>query len=149
MKLHFPSALLALGLVGLVAFLSSQASPPPALLNPASIRVEYMPHPRDYVQIKEGTPYTVPGGKIFVLTALGSHNSQGEAYLQIDGVEELRVRCEQFVFGAGGSPIPLGEGISMKRTPIGLTAHAGSVITILAGNGKPDDCRAWGYLATQ
>lgn len=31
----------------------------------------YTPHPRDFIQIDEGTPYTVPVDKIFVLTSLG------------------------------------------------------------------------------
>lgn len=31
------------------------------------LRVEYLPHPRDIVNLAQGTPYTVPAGKILVL----------------------------------------------------------------------------------
>lgn len=137
MKLHVPSALLALGLASLVAFLSSQASPPPALLNPASIRVEYMPHPRDMVQITQGTPYVVPPGKLFVLTALGIINGvQVSAVLTVDG-------------GVQAIALPPGSSAGTQPASVatGLTVAAGSVIDLSAP--APASSRAWGYLANQ
>jgi hypothetical protein len=35
----------------------------------------FVVHPRDFDQIEEGIPYTVPAGKLFMLTALGSSGS--------------------------------------------------------------------------
>lgn len=72
MRLHLPSVLLTVGVVGLVALTSSQALTPVG-----GFRIEYLPHPRDYVQIKEGTPYTVPVGKLLVVTGLGSADPAG------------------------------------------------------------------------
>lgn len=47
LTLHPLSVTVGLAIAGLVVLTTSQAAPPPAALTPASIRVEYMPHPRD------------------------------------------------------------------------------------------------------
>lgn len=75
---HPLSAMFGFVVAGVIAFTTSQAAPPHMLPVPTTIRIEYAPHPRDMVRIKEGTPYVVPAGRIFVLTALGSNNVFGE-----------------------------------------------------------------------
>lgn len=49
------SVLAGVAVAGLVLLTSSQMP-----LLPTGFRIENLPHPRGYVQIKEGTPYTVP-----------------------------------------------------------------------------------------
>ena len=130
---------LALGLaLGVCAILSmSQAS---VIHTP--LRVEYMPHPRDMVQIKEGTPFTVPGGKVFVLTGLGSAQAgtTGGAWVMVNGQVELSITS----FAQGNT---VGNVPSVGEIPTGLTSAPGSTLTVgssVAGTG-----RAWGYLAQQ
>lgn len=130
---------LALGLaLGICAILSmSQAS----VIN-TPLRVEYMPHPRDMVQIKEGTPYTVPVGKVFVVTGLGSTAAVNApmAALAINGT----VEATTIVQGCGGT-----ETRSVVELVAGLTAPAGSTISVQSNYPDPDDGRAWGYLVAQ
>jgi len=152
-------ASLALGLViAGVAFLAmGQATVPMPL------RVEYVPHPRDMVQIWEGTPYTVPAGKLFVLTGIGStgnhpgYCTQGvpsspmqiPVWLSVNAGGNGSPGCAQvsFVGNVAGQP-----GASMWPVPAGFTAIAGSVLEVWANaqSGTIDQgARAWGYLVAQ
>ncbi len=144
MKLHLPSVLVSIAVVGALALLTSQSQP--ATLNPAALRVEYMPHPRDMVQFKEDTPYTVPPGRILVITAIGDRNridgAVGSIKLRIDG-------DQKFVWRASDPPYTQGAAVSMTAVPTGLTAAAGSVVSVVDGGVEADDCWAWGYLASQ
>jgi hypothetical protein len=100
------------------------------------VLVGYEPNPRDMVQINEGTQYVVPGGKLFVLTALGrTQNGSGSGVrLTVNGVTE---------FTQGSSSGSIGE------SPQGFTIAAGKTIevqdTIYTGNLG----RAWGFLASE
>ena len=127
---------LALGLVlGVFCFLAmGQATVPTPL------RVEYRPHPRDMVTIKGSLPFTVPTGRILIVTALGSTRTDASNYvaLQVDGQDEVT---------HPGSP---GTVSSVEALPVGLRIDAGSIVTMLNGNGQPNvHGRAWGYLADQ
>lgn len=135
MRFHLASALSGLGVAGLVLLLTSQSS---LTVGSVQARVEYMPHPRDCVQIREGTPYTVPAGKIFSLTALGGVAGGGcfSATLKVNG----QVEAGSFMNVGCGSAT---TSAWVATTPLGMTVPAGSTIEpVLSGNG-----RAWGYLA--
>ena len=98
-----------------------------------------VPHPRDWVQIREvDGPYTVPAGKILVLTGLGiSANVAAPAYLYIDGQ-----------FEASATPNNgYGNGTNTKDLSFGITASAGQIVT-LDGGGNPYG-RAYGYLVDE
>lgn len=139
MKLHLPSVLLTVGVLGLVALTSSQSP-----LLPTGFRIEYLPHPRDYVQIKEGTPYTVPAGKLFVLTGLGGERMANPASLLVDGVEE--VVAGMYTASSTGGIVQVSTVVAV---PPGLTVHASATISVQGGSTAPEDARAWGYLASQ
>ena len=132
---------LALGLVlATVGFFSmGQATITPSTLG-STVRVEYMPHPRDMVQIKGGVPYTVPSGTLLALTALGGSNlGPYDPRLLING------QAEVIAVSA-----PTNDTASMKPLPVGLTAQPGSLVEIQdAQGGNPQNYRAWGYLAPQ
>ena len=103
------------------------------------LRVEYVPHPRDYFRIEEGTPYTVPQGKTFVLAGVGLHSpSSGVStvYVAINGATtEFWANAQ----AAGG----FGE------APRGLTYGPGTLIEVndfTAGTGQS---YAVGYLVYQ
>lgn len=136
MKLHLPSVLVSLGVAGAFALLTSQSQP--ATLNPASIRIEYVPHPRDMVQIREESgPYTVPAGKLFVLTGLGLSDDVGFTTLHMNGVSEVAMQTS---CSNGGGP-------TIAAAPLGFTAPAGAVLSV-DGEGTHLS-RAWGYIASQ
>src|SRR5262245_38221943 len=81
-------------------------------------RIEVGPHPRDFVQVRQGTPYTVPLGKVFVPTAVGVGSS-------ISSYGRMMVNGTQVAEGNAGSNWMNG---SMAWIPDGLFYAAGSVI---------------------
>ena len=88
---------------------------------PMPVSVQEMPDPHDMVVIREEDgPYTVPEGKLFVLTGLGcSSYSDDDARLLVDGVLELQVRRYA---------IP-----SVLQVPQGFTVTSGSSIEAREG----------------
>jgi hypothetical protein len=118
----------------------------PAILDTTSaafptVRLTYGPHPRDYVRIVEGTPFVVPPGKHFVPTALGSNNSTlyPTYELRADGISVVHVTIP-------ASPTPFDD-TSVRPLPDAVALPAGSVLTVVGGNGSANDARAWGYLS--
>ena len=139
-----PHALtLALGFVlGLVVLVSmGQVSVAPVNI----ARVEYYARPQDMVQIRQGVPYAVPAGKLFVLTALGTNlatpNDHGEARLFVDGQRS----CSMPVT-TNSSQTPSIS--SIAPVPLGPTFSAGSVLTVVASDPWLS-ARAWGYLSSE
>jgi hypothetical protein len=127
---------LAFGLACFVAMGQSSISSTPI---GTPVRIEYMPHPRDMIVIQQGVPFTVPPGKLLVMTALGNTNADGQgAVLMVNGAVEL---ANAFVY-AQNPP-------SVCPIPIGLALPAGSVVEPLTVAGSTGNGRAWGYLATQ
>lgn len=104
-----------------------------------------MPHPRDWVVIREGVPLTVPAGKMFVLTGLGTKNNhQFGVTLELDGIEEARSLPKSL----GDSSSVGWDSVSVKSVPPGFRASPGQVISLrrTIGQTVQDEGRAWGYL---
>lgn len=100
------------------------------------LRVEYMPHPRDVFRIEEGTQYTVPTGKVFVLMGLGNRLSGTggvTVQLQANGVTEQMT-------GANGS---------YWEAPKGSTYGPGTLLAVDDGHPANVDSYATGYLVVQ
>ena len=97
---------------------------------PIPVSVQEMPDPHDMVVIREEDgPYTVPPGKLFVLTGLGGTPQCGSAaHLSVNGVPEVKSPLSDHVVG---------------EVPIGFTAKGGDVLTFALNQGH---ARAWGYL---
>lgn len=133
MRIHFPSVSLGAVAVSLILLSMSQAAP-----TLTQARVEYGPHPRDMVQVKQGTPYTVPPGKLFVLTGLGGADNLGYSQLSVDGASEAAVMAT--CSNGGGSTV--------ASVPSGFTVPGGSTISVVTTSGGGQS-RAWGYLANQ
>ena len=136
-----PSSILAGVLLTGLALLSMSQTP---VLNARTINVQYLPNPRDYVQVREGTPFIVPGGQLFVLTGLGEIGTCCCAQLSVDG--QIEVTGGVMSFGVNGAAVA--QVSSVSPVPPGLTVPAGATITVL-GNGPACLGRAWGYLAPQ
>lgn len=125
------SALVGAGVVLLAGVLSAQH----VANRFVSVRVletptlEVAPHPRDYVRFVEGTPYSVPPGKILVVTGLHVQQyypseggtSRWVSSLLIDGV----VVFEEFHYP--GLP---SSGLPTVAAPRGLTATQGQVVSV-------------------
>lgn len=149
---HVPSALAGAALLGLVVVavgaVQAGALPAPvaAAVAPAHVVIDNpisvvgVPAPSDMVQIAEGTPFIVPPGKVFVLTALGVSDEIGgiaSVRFFIDGHAETAAQI------AGGT---LAGGPMVTPFPPGLSAGEGKTLTVgpIAGG---IEARAWGYLA--
>lgn len=109
------------------------ASGPQASLN--------LSHPigvRDRVLLREGTPFIVPAGKLFVLTGMGSTGNYPNHSLRVNGVVEA----------TGGTRSP--HGTTIVEYPLGLVAASGSVVEVVNVPNDPRDFGsgvAIGYLS--
>jgi len=139
-SLHVPSLVIGVLVATVVLMSMGQSSP---VLGPP--RIEYGPHPRDMVQIKEGTSYTVPVGRIFVLTGLGTSfmttNFATLAELRVNGQREV---CGGIGFSTASSGTASG---SVPGVPMGFTVPAGAVIDVDELTPNLSNGRAWGYLS--
>jgi energy-converting hydrogenase Eha subunit F len=140
-------ASLVFGLVFGVLVLLSMSQVPP--LNARGTFIQYLPHPRDYVQVREGTPYTVPAGKILTITATGTidfYNFSDWAQVKINGT----VENESTALATTQMYNTVYFGNSMSATPAGFTAHSGDVVEVFssATNGSLH-ARLWGFLSDQ
>ena len=135
MSLRSNAALVAAGLsvgVGAMMLMSQSA----VYQRPA---FEYIPSPQRFVQIRVGTPYVVPAGRQFVLTALGAaenpYSSTSRVYLNVNGAREVTSTGDWS-----------NDGLSLLAVPNGFTVESGATIT-LTTDGPPNvPGRAWGYL---
>lgn len=126
---HPASLLTGLALGAGVLLLTSQVS----TVTFPNARVEVGPHPRDMVQIHEGQPFTVPPGKLFVLTALGQYGAPATTVMRVNGALAFQN------FSAVTAP--------MSAIPTGFTLPPGSVIEVDDLNTPVQTGQAWGYLA--
>lgn len=77
-------------------------------------------NPADWVQVREGSPYTVPGGKRLALTGINTSNSANTEWVEVffDGT----FACEaQRLYLVGG----------FADIPPGIQAGPGTVVTIV------------------
>jgi len=123
------SLVIGVAFSGLVLLSMSQAPPP----NARAFNVQYGPDPRDMVQIRYPVPYTVPPGKLLVVTGVGGTAFNGLDGLRVDGQMELQILQDH-----------TGNPSSIVPVPLGFTIPAGSVV-----DAPWDGGRIWGYLAPQ
>jgi len=94
-------------------------------------------HPRNYVEITDAKPYTVPVGKILVITALGrsvGSPSVGVASFTINGVQK----------GDMYMSLNLPHNPSVQPWTPGLAAGAGDIVETPTTNGV-----VYGYLSNE
>ncbi|MCY3002962.1 MAG: hypothetical protein NTV21_14265 [Planctomycetota bacterium] len=134
-QLHPASLLSGIGLACL-AMLAMGQSPQPATptLSPRNQPLAVI-QARDFVQIRQGQPYTVPTGKILVITALGTEQDFSGAILTVNNTTRVRT-----VFANGTT------GSSVVEVPRGLTMAAGEVVEVINNNPQYPTAAAWGYL---
>ena len=106
----------------------------------SEVQVGLNPHPRDMLVIAQGTPYTVPVGKVFVLTGLGttySWSGSKGGYLLVDGVQEVTCTTSQ-------SSSTTGTTSSVVAVPTGFTVSENKSISVSGISST--EARAWGFL---
>lgn len=144
-ELHPVSLLVGLAVAGLAFLAMSQAPVAPV---PARTPL-FAAHPRDFVQIEEGTPFVVPAGKLFVPTAFGTQPPTfvSQTYellsLSVDGVTQF----SSWKALLGSSFDPVGNGSSMRGLPNGFAVQPGALVEVRDANATVRDSRVWGYLA--
>lgn len=138
LQLHPASLLCGIGLACLAMICMGQTPQAPAPTLASRSQPLPMIQARDFVQIRQGQPYTVPTGKILVITALGNEVDNTAGILQVNGVTRLRT------FFANG-----GTGSSVVEVPRGLTMVAGEVVEVLSNGTQYPFSVAWGFLGDE
>ena len=144
MQMNFPSALVGAASLGVVLLTVSTfqaptgSSPARQLFSTLGItidgpvQVEGIPAPNQIMRVVEGTPLTVPVGKIFVAVSLGSlKGGSHTTELHFDSAKVFQVTTS-------------GALAELPRPYI--AAGPGTVVEPMFGDGDPDDAEVWGYL---
>jgi hypothetical protein len=155
MRPQFASGALALVLAAVLVItgfdrLTAQptATPIPKAFLGAPITVHGIATPEQMMRVVEGTPFTVPAGKLFVVTGLASTGfdyapgpaPRKQVQLLLNGQPALAAMMLDWQGGgsyAGGGP-------TIAKVPPGFVAVAGSTVT--AVDASVNDGIALGYL---
>ena len=142
--IHPFSALAGMALLGLV-WVTAGAMPlqgSSSTRDVSAIEVVSDPHPRDYVRVQEGTPYTVPSGRIFVGKGMGFADNPGSSAfsltMQVNGASVISEYGWHANNAAG-----MWHDKKLTEIPLGVTAQAGDVVS--ASSSRPDGV-VIGYL---
>jgi hypothetical protein len=97
-----------------------------------------IPHPRQWIEVKDGVPYVVPVGKTLEVMSVGVPQARGQlnptATLTVDGVSEVTVDGLEY-------------GISMQQLPVSVRASPGQSVAVFGGTGQQQGVgRAWCYV---
>ena len=129
-----PRSLLVGLVLGAIALLTMSQSLAPST---ATVRVQYMPHPREIVRVTEGQAFVVPAGKILICTQVAAQTfipATTRAIVTIDGIELLDLACDNATYRT-------------TELVAGLRADANATVTVEAlGAGE---AILLGYLADQ
>ncbi len=112
------------------------------------VRIEYGPHPRDMVRVESGAPYTVPAGKLLVVTGLGhmtaSSATKQAVSVQFNGTGVLAAWTRIWEKYDGITSLGVsGAGPAIPVVPPGLVAAAGTQVEVSGTGGGV----LLGYLA--
>lgn len=127
---------LAVGLLGAGYFANRAGGQPTPALFPL-VRVEYLPRPRDIVNLVQGTPYTVPTGKVFVVRDFESSNAGGATLsLTINGStvweSAVAVHIQPGASSSGWATESHSPNVSLT---VGLIAKSGEVVEVKSSSG--------------
>lgn len=110
-------------------------------------------HPRDMVTIVQGTGYTVPANKIFVLTALGTISITTSTVVPVSFIADGSVEIRAGLYGAGSAAVQAGSEFhsnfaSVVDVPEGITFTEGQILQVDIGGGGTNG-RAYGYICDE
>ena len=134
----------------------------PGGLDACRIRLEYLPHPRDIVNLVEGTPFTVPSGKILIIRDFavsdvpvltpptGNTEIRTGFKVTVDDQTAWESRGSVVVttHGSGGGLAVAAPGSEIDKGPlsVGVRVNAGQTVTISTAFGI---LHAAGFLAPE
>jgi len=114
-------------------------------------RIQYIPHPRDMVQIIGTQAYVVPAGKILTVTGVGRGSMVGSSSVELQ-VNGATVVSSLHLLVSGGMGFAIASNISsVTPMPSGVTVAAGNTVTLIDSQqgGATPDLLALGYLVSQ
>src|SRR5262245_26694861 len=113
---------------------------------PRSVRVVGIYDPHDAVILRaEDGPFTVPVGKLFILTGLGEQGATPGTVRYFQHVT-LYSNGEAVVMRAGNYQETATLQCSITQVAPGFTAYGGDVLLVAASGGLGGNARAWGFL---
>ena len=128
MNLHPTSLVAGAALFASILALSS-AAPQTVITGSPGVIQHDIAHPRNFVEIKEGVPYTVPSARLFVVTNLGTFGPATHSRLFVNGSQVIEVDTAYPTVKTIGRYVCL----------------PGDVVELLDGT-SADHARAWGFL---
>ena len=132
MKLQLHPASLLAGAALFASILALSSAAPQTVINGSPGVIQHdIAHPRTFVEIKEGVPFTVRNNRLFVVTNLGwdRRGISGDAVLLVNGSRVV----------ATGSSHP-------SVQPIGrFVCQPGDIVEAVDGSAGDDYARAWGF----
>jgi len=132
MKLSPTSVLVGALLAGVVFLSMAQTT----VATP--LRVEYIPHPRDYLRIADGSIYTVPVGKVLVLAGVGTALGTGANNVSV----MINATYTELFFTYSGASLYV-------EAPRGMTYGSGTTLQVLDNTAGAQESYAACYLADQ
>jgi len=112
-----------------------------------TIRVKYIPDPKDIVNLAEGTPYVVPDGKLLIITDYTLTNAVCGGSVTFSMHPRIRINGVD-TWGTGwadASGTDTGAGVLSHALGTGVRANAGETVTLHANwyQGSPQQPPAW------
>jgi hypothetical protein len=100
------------------------------------------PHPRDYVRVQQGAPYTVPAGRVFVGRGMGFASNPGNVSFSLT----MRINGQDVLSESGyyySDSTRTWHDQALTEFPFGVTAQAGAAVSV---NSSKVDGVLLGYL---
>ena len=143
------AALVVFGVFGATAWQRGAQAQQTLAFPPRSIRIVGIPDPHDaFVLRSEDGLFTVPEGKLFILTALGEPGATPGTVRWFQHVTVYR-NGEPAIMRAGNYQETSTLQNSMSAVPPGFTAAAGETLQVVGSGGLGGNARAWGYLINE
>ncbi len=115
------------------------------------VRVKFIPDPNEVVNLAEGTPFTVPVGRVLIITDWAVTNAELQQSNDKFAAPRIRVGGNDAWGGgfyASGGMGSTGGGFLSGGLSSGIRANAGQTVTLFAGaNYAGPTMFASGYLA--
>lgn len=112
-----------------------------AAIAASPVRVQYLPDPNDIVNLAEGTPYTVPAGKLLIITDWVTTNIEcATNALGVSLIQPAVLVNGTQVWGGGfsstreasiGAMTTSGAGVTSGAFRSGIRANAGDTVTLV------------------
>lgn len=144
------ATLLGLGLLSMSAVQSIEFVPDTApgvsqvFISPGTpLTINGIPTPQQMARVQEGTDLTVPPGKVFVVTGLGSYSAENDLRVGVRfGAQTVLAATISQLTGSGAGP-------AVVSVPPGMVAQSGELVQAVTLQGAGPYAVVLGYLAEE